>query len=645
MRVTTLLSPLSLCVVLTLTGATAPPGSTLPVATPNANTTAAGTLENGVLTVALEAKMAMWHPDGDSLPGLPIPVFAEEGKEPLVPGPLLRMSAGTEVALSVRNALETDTITVVLPRMDGGGPPRDSVVIPPGATQSLRTRAATPGNYIYRARMNDRLSRSLLVGGLMTGAIVVDEPGKPQPNDRVLVLLTWTDSVDAAGVPTGSRLVFAINGRSWPHTERLSATVGDTVRWRVINAGDEVHPMHLHGFYFRVDELSGASVERDGQGHAARMAVTERMPPYSAMSLTWVPERAGNWLFHCHFQLHVVPPGPLGAGAPRMGAAARAAARRASRTHHDNHSLTGMGGLVMGIVVKPRPGETAEFPARSGRKLRLVAIQDSGYANSFPSMRFVLEDAGQRRDAGPGFSPPIELTKGEPVSIMVVNQLSEPTAIHWHGLELDSYYDGVAGFGGFGRRISPIIAARDSFEARFTPPRSGTFMYHSHVDEPRQQRAGLVGAIIVRDRGASKADDHTFFIKSALAGPGSPAILDINGQANPDTVVLVAGRPARLRFSSLAIVNPNATVSLTARHDSSFRNFRDTLIVQWRPVAKDGADLPEHARTPRRARQIVSMGETYDFEYVPSGPGRMLIEIRGAAPQGRLLARVPVRVQ
>ena len=136
--------------------------------------------------------MAMWHPDGDSLPGLPIPVFAEEGKEAVVPGPLLRMPAGTDVNLSVKNSLETDTLTVVMPRLEGGGPPRDSLVIAPGATASLRTRAAKAGNYMYRARMNDPLSRAFSVGGLMTGAIVVDEPGQTQPNDRVLVLLQRT---------------------------------------------------------------------------------------------------------------------------------------------------------------------------------------------------------------------------------------------------------------------------------------------------------------------------------------------------------------------------------------------------------------------------------------------------------------------
>jgi FtsP/CotA-like multicopper oxidase with cupredoxin domain len=236
------------------------------------------------------------------------------------------------------------------------------------------------------------------------------------------------------------------------------------------------------------------------------------------------------------------------------------------------------------------------------------------------------------------------LTKGEPVSITVVNTMNEPTAVHWHGIELESYYDGVAGFGGAGRRITPIIAPRDSFEARFTPPRSGTFMYHSHVNEVRQHAAGLVGPLIVRDGTGPLENDHTIFIKAPRSGPGDEP-LEINGHVNPDTIVFRVGSPVRLRFISLAAFHPGATAWLTTRPDSSYANRRDSLVVQWRPIAKDGADLPESARVPRLARQLVSMGETYDFEYTPTAKGIMRIEVRGGGANGNLLARVSVRVE
>src|SRR6185436_2198377 len=106
-------------------------------------------------------------------------------------------------------------------------------------------------------------------------------------------------------------------------------------------------------------------------------------------------------------------------------------------------------------------------------------------------------------DVGMRVGPPLVLTRNEPVSIMLVNRLPEPTSVHWHGIELDSYFDGVPGFSGARPTLAPIVAPTDSFEVRFTPPRAGTFIYHTHVNEGRQQPSGLIGPIIVlgpRDR-------------------------------------------------------------------------------------------------------------------------------------------------
>ncbi len=482
--------------------------------------------------------------------------------------------------------------------------------------------------------------------------MVVDSFGSvAPPRDRVFVLLAATDSADPVlGFPINERTVRAINGRSWPHTERLGATVGDTMRWRVINAANDVHPMHLHGFYFRVDALDGPRVAVYGQGAPGRWVATERMSQFATMAITWVPERAGNWLFHCHFQKHVAPHGPLGLVGP-TGARQRIAPPSSQRPSglHANHAMTEMAGLALGILVRPRAGERIAEPGRGRRLLRLVAIRDAGFPDSLPSMRYVLEDpiSSRRVEGGPGISPTIYLMRGEPVSITVLNHLQEPTAVHWHGIELESYFDGVPDFSGFGRRLAPIIVPGDSFEARFTPPRSGTFIYHSHVDEPRHHRAGLLGALIVRDAAPrDSSEDLVFVIKSARgdAGLNAGAPLEINGKTDPDTIVLQVGRPYRIRFVGMQVRFPMATAWLTARPDSSFSNLRDSLVVQWRPLAKDGADLPA-AQLPRHAEQIVSMGETYDFELVPARRGDLRLEVRNAGPQGRLLVRAPIRVE
>jgi manganese oxidase len=538
------------------------------------------------------------------------------------------------VRVTVHNTL-SHALTFYLPTSPSAN---DSVVIAAGETGALSVRARTPGNFIYRGiAQRDSVATFIQVSGALAGAMVVDTAGAPRvPHDRVMVMMMTPDSALLANVAIVDirQMAFTINGRSWPNTERLKATVGDTLHWRVINATFDVHPMHMHGFYYRVDELTGPLVARQGQGEPGRMVVTERMSPFSAMSMTWVPERAGNWLLHCHFSLHLEPPdlpGTTGRMKPDM---------------QMNHALTGMVGLVMGINVASRGGTVSQAAATPARRLRLIATSDGGFPDSQPSYRFTIEEKGHRTSARPGMSPVLYLTRGEPVAITVVNQLSEATGVHWHGMELESYYDGVAGLSGSPTHLAPMIAPGDSFVARFTPPRAGTFMYHSHVDDIRQQAAGLVGPMIVRDGPpVSLPDDYEFMLKGARDGELRNNALELNGQPNPDTIVAHAGHPLRLRLMSLATAHVNPAVQLTARPDSAAVLPRDSMLVRWTPVAKDGMDLPVSARSARVARQLISMGETYDFEFTPDHRGQVLrVEVRGAG-SGKLLVRVPIRVE
>jgi FtsP/CotA-like multicopper oxidase with cupredoxin domain len=603
-----------------------------PVLVPNDNTRPAGKTRDGVTTIELDAVPATWHLQGGASSIKFTDAFAERGKTPTMPGPLVRVNVGATVHFNVRNRLARP-LTFYVPT---SAATVDSIVVAPGATGDVSTRATHAGNFFYRATDGTAASAKLHIAGALAGAFVVDTAGAAagRPRDRVMMLMMTPDSAlfraaESANPITSSEGAFAftINGRSWPNTERVFATVGDTLHWRVINASWDVHPMHLHGFYFNVDHFDGLFAQRDGQTTPAGPVVTQRMSNFSSMSMTWVPERAGNWLFHCHFAVHLRPP---------------------TYNPHEiagDHALTGMTGLVVGILVKPR-GSSQTVAQTSARKLRLIAVRDGGFPDSAPSMRFVLDEQGKRSEAGPRFSPTLNLNQNEPVAITVVNTLHEATSVHWHGMELESYNDGVSGWSGTPANLAPVIAPGDSFVAHFTPPRAGTFMYHAHFDDTRQQPAGLVGPMIIRGSNEPlREDDHEIFINGAPESLLSAGPIAVNGRANPDTIVLRAGHPQRLRFIGLTLVNPNATVTLTARSDSAFRISSDTMIVQWRQVAKDGADLPASATSPRRAQQIISMGETYDFEYTPARQGNLRIEIRGAGPAGALLARVPVKVK
>jgi FtsP/CotA-like multicopper oxidase with cupredoxin domain len=238
------------------------------------------------------------------------------------------------------------------------------------------------------------------------------------------------------------------------------------------------------------------------------------------------------------------------------------------------------------------------------------------------------------RDIGQRVGPPLVLTRGEPVSIMVVNRVPEPTSIHWHGIELESYFDGVPGVSGIRPQIAPSIAPNDSFEVRMTPPRTGTFIYHAHVNEIRQQRAGIAGPLIVVEKGKwDPARDIPVLMSSPSDSLAEERAILFNGALQPDTLQLRAGVTYRLRLINITTGRPNLGVELK----------QDTTVLAWRPIAKDGADLPAARRVIRTARQTIAIGETMDMEFFPTAPGEYRLE--ALTRFGSLLATLPIRVQ
>ena len=600
------------------------------------NERAAGRLNDGMLRVELDTRMGTWYPHADAGPSVAMAAFGEVGRPLQIPGPLIRVPAGTDVIVSIRNSLPDSTLTVhgLVSRPAPAGALPDTVQVAPGATREVRFRLDAPGSYYYWATtMGRRFGLRNREDGQLSGAIIVDEPGRVVRHERVMVFGEFGDTVLGENAPADRRLLLVINGRSWPHTSRLTQRVGDTVRWRLINTSPEVHPMHLHGFYFRVDSRGNGIRDTTYAESARDLVVTERVPPGGTASITWVPERPGNWLFHCHFTTHFALRGPLGVALPRGRTGPH-------EQHGGNHALEGMSGLVLGVEVGARDGERTQGddPSDVGRRrLRLVASPSGGTPEA-PFYAFTLHERGGHPttiDTTTRAGPPIVLKRNEPVSVMVVNRTPEPTAVHWHGIELDSYFDGVAGFSGTGRRLSPVIAPKDSFEARFTPPRSGTFIYHTHVDEPRQQPAGLSGALLVvdEDRPYDPASDTPVLITTPRSPEVARRAVLLNGRLQPPPVELRVGEPHRFRLINITIGRPGIRVEV----------LRDSALVQWRAVAKDGADLPEHASVTLPARQLISIGETYDFEITPREAGAMRLQIRTSA--NVIIATMPLVVQ
>ena len=191
--------------------------------------------------------------------------------------------------------------------------------------------------------------------------------------------------------------------------------------------------------------------------------------------------------------------------------------------------------------------------------------------------------------------PTLVLERGKPVAITIVNHAKEHASIHWHGIELESYPDGVPGGVAAGKHILPRSpqAIRSRCDGpRRVPARSCI----TRISTKRQQiSAGLYGPIIVLEPGQTlRSRARSRVSSSERPGPTTNVVLRsicalrMNGQEQPEAMELRAGTTYRFRLLNLADDGPTARVTACG-----------TTPVMWKAVAKDGAALPPWQATSR----------------------------------------------
>jgi FtsP/CotA-like multicopper oxidase with cupredoxin domain len=264
----------------------------------------------------------------------------------------------------------------------------------------------------------------------------------------------------------------------------------------------------------------------------------------------------------------------------------------------------GMGQLVLGITVSGEDKDRTKA-WHADRKLQLEIAERSGLPRYALSLKGDAQQLGGGQQAGL-IGPPIVLTRGEPVEIEVLNKLKSPTAIHWHGIELESYYDGVPGWSGEGKQVTPPIAPGSSFIARMIPPRAGTFIYHTHWHDEYQLTNGIYGPLIVLPPGEKfdpAADIPFVFSIGDFGNLGEIAL--INGTPQSKMMQLEAGKTYRFRLINISTNNQGMQASLRGANGP----------VEWRVIAKDGADLPSALQRESNAELTITVGETYDVQF------------------------------
>ncbi len=88
--------------------------------------------------------------------------------------------------------------------------------------------------------------------------------------------------------------------------------------------------------------------------------------------------------------------------------------------------------------------------------------------------------------------PNLEFTEGEFAVINVTNKMDEETSVHWHGIILPNFFDGVPYLS------TPPIRPGETFQYKFAIKQSGTYWYHSHTG--LQEQRGVYGSIQINPK-------------------------------------------------------------------------------------------------------------------------------------------------
>src|SRR6266446_7085992 len=236
-----------------------------PVITPNGSTLPWKIID-GVKVYHLIAGEVRDH---EFAPGLKAHCWGYNGQ---VHGPTIEAVEGDRVRIYVTNKLPENTSIhwhgVFVPSGMDGVAGLSQKNIEPAETYKYEFKLRQHGTYMYHSHSDDMIQIAL---GMMGMFIIHPRTPTSPKADRDFVLMSSEWRIDVGTrrpvpIEMTDFNVLTFNGRSFPGTAPLVAKSGDRVRIRFGNLGPmEHHPIHLHGFYWKITEMDGLPLPESAQ--------------------------------------------------------------------------------------------------------------------------------------------------------------------------------------------------------------------------------------------------------------------------------------------------------------------------------------------------------------------------------------------
>lgn len=272
----------------------------VPVVTPNGNTLP-WKWDNGVKVFHLIAEPVK----REFASGMIVNCWGYNGQ---TPGPTIEAVEGDRVRIFVTNKLQEHTSIhwhgVLLPNgMDGVGGLTQKQ-IKPGETYAYEFTLRQHGTQMYHPHADEMVQMAMGMEGFFI--IHPKEPKLPRiDRDFCIFLQEWFiepgTSTPNPAIMTDFNL-FSFNSRVFPGTTPLIVRLGDRVRIRIANLSMDSHPIHLHGYNFKITGTDGGPIQPSAQWPETSVNV----PPGTTRDIEFEAGVPGDWAFHCHKNHHVM---------------------------------------------------------------------------------------------------------------------------------------------------------------------------------------------------------------------------------------------------------------------------------------------------------------------------------------------------
>ena len=278
------------------------------------------TLNGGTLPFRMDQGVKEFHLVAEPVkreiaPGMEANLWGYNGSSP---GPTIEAVEGDRVRILVTNNLPEHTTVhwhgLRLPNgMDGvGGLTQPQ--IKPGKTFVYEFTLSKSGTFMYHPHADEMVQMAMGMMGLFI--VHPRDPGLHRVDRDFALLLASFDVKPGTSVPNTAEMtdfnLWTFNSRAFPGIDSMVVRQGDRVRIRIGNLTMTNHPIHLHGFDFKVTCTDGGWVPPSAQWPE----VTVDMPVGAMRAIEFVADAEGDWAFHCHKSHHTM--GPMGHEVPNL---------------------------------------------------------------------------------------------------------------------------------------------------------------------------------------------------------------------------------------------------------------------------------------------------------------------------------------